>query len=181
MKLPVLTVIIHLGSRRLFYYHACLKVSNVMQITGSVIQANTFQDMFSILTFDCLFQSQHLWRRSEIKLSPKVAIWKCFVMWLQEFLIQLQCGQTPHLVNISRETHWTSLTSPERKPENTGALQTTLVERHLQWWTLMCNVRTQGNYRSFYMSFKLERLNKKGRKAMQLTKCMHQVLMSRSC
>jgi len=70
-------------------------------------------------------------------------MWKSTVMWLQVFLVQLLCGQMSKLVKISRKTHWTSLTSTEFKLENTDALQTTLVEWHLPWWTLMCNVRRQ--------------------------------------
>ena len=70
-------------------------------------------------------------------------MWKSTVLWLQVFLILLLCGQMSRLVNIWRKTHWTSLMSTELKLENTDVLQTTLVERHLQWWTLMCDVRRQ--------------------------------------
>ena len=70
-------------------------------------------------------------------------MWKSIVLWLQVFLILLLCGQMSRLVNISRKTHWTSPMSTELKLENTDVLQTTLVERHLQWWTLMCDVRRQ--------------------------------------
>ena len=105
-------------------------------------------------TFDFLFQSHHLWSMLKIKMSQKATMWKSTVMWLQVFLIQLLCGQMSRLVNTSRETHWTSLTSTELKLENTGALQIILVEWTLQWWTLMFNVRTQLDLFTWIFSWK---------------------------
>ena len=43
------------------------------------------------------------------------------------------------------------------------------------------NVQCKNAIRSFYMIFMLERFNKKGRRTMQFTKCVRQVLVSKGC